>query len=240
MIVELLYEKAYLYGDEFNAEYLRRCLPDAEFICTDLQDKPYFADHTPDIIYMGATTERNQLRIIDALMPYKDRLAQLIEDGVHILFTGNSVDVLGEYIHVLEVDNKTENTYKALGLFPCHTELVMNKRFFCSILGNGCGSDIIGFKTQFGHTFDLPEEYGFITVERGTGICPGAKLEGIHKNNLYATYIIGPILVMNPKFTRFFLESAGADFKIPFEDVALKAYEIRLAEFKDPKRTGIG
>ncbi len=240
MTVEILFEKAYLFGDEFNAEYLRRCLPDAEFVCTDLRDKPYFAEHTPDIIYMGAMSERNQLRAIEALMPYRDRLADLVEQGIHILFTGNSVDVLGTHIHVIEADGKTENTHKALGLFPCHAELTMNKRFFCSLLGNACGCDIVGFKTQFGHTYELPEEYGFIRVERGKGIYPGASMEGIHKNNLYATYLIGPILVMNPTFTKFFLKSAGADVTLPFEDVSMKAYEIRLAEFKDRSRTGIG
>ena len=240
MTVEILFEKAYLFGDEYNPEFLRRCMPEAVFISTDLHDKPYFADNTPDLIYMGALSERNQLRAIAALQPYKARLQQMIEDGVHFLFTGNSVDILGEYIHVLEIDNKTEHTHRALGLLPCHAKLEMDNRFFCAFLGSACGMDIVGFKTQFGHTYGLPEEYAFIKTERGTGICPGAAFEGIRKNNLCATYLIGPLLVMNPLFAKFLLRSIGAKDTLPFEDVAIQAYEARLAEFKDRSRTGIG
>ncbi|MBQ6864883.1 MAG: hypothetical protein IJO14_11665 [Clostridia bacterium] len=236
MTVEILFEKAFLFGDEWNANYLRRLLPDAEFICTDLLDKPYFAEHKPDLIYMGATSERNQQRAIAALRPYKDRLVQLIDEGVHMLFTGNSIDIFGEYVHIVEFDEVTTNRYDALGIFPFHTKLEMADRYYGSFLGKAQGIDFVGFKTQFGHMYDLPEDLSFITVKRGVGIHPGVSYEGIHKNNFYATYLIGPLLVLNPLFTKFLMKSLGQSDKLPFEDVTMKAYRLRLEEFKDKSR----
>ncbi len=236
MTVEILFEKAFLFGDEWNANYLRRVLPDAEFVCTDLLDKPYFVDHKPDLIYMGATSERNQRRAIEALKPYKDRLVQLINEGVHMLFTGNSIDIFGEYVCVTEFDEVTRNRYDALGIFPFHTELVMADRYYGSVLGSALGIDFVGFKTQFGHMYDLPKELAFIDCKRGVGIHPGVSYEGIHKNNFYATYLIGPLLVLNPLFTKHLLKSLGQPDALPFEDVVMKAYQLRLGEFKDRGR----
>lgn len=236
MTVEILFEKAFLFGDEWNANYLRRLLPDAEFVCTDLLDRPYFADHKPDLIYMGATSERNQRRAIEALRPYKDRLVQLMDEGVHMLFTGNSIDIFGEYVSVVEFDEVTTDRYEALGVFPFHTKLEMADRYYGSVLGKALDIDFVGFKTQFGHMYDLPEELSFIKVKRGVGIHPGVAFEGIRKNNFFATYLIGPLLVLNPLFAKYLLRSLGRPDTLPFEDVVMKAYRLRLEEFKDKSR----
>ena len=156
MIVEILFEKAFLFGDEANATYLRRILPDAEFIETDLLDEPYFATRKPDLVYMGAMSERNQRRAVAALLPYKDRLRQLIDDGMHMLVTGNAIDCFGKRFEVLEVDNVTTNRYDALGMFDFYTKLVMDDRYYGQVLAKACGMDIVGFKSQFGHMYDLP------------------------------------------------------------------------------------
>jgi len=63
------------------------------------------------------------------------------------------------------------------------------------------------------------------------------KLEGIHKNNFFATYVIGPFLVLNPLFTLNLLRLMGE--KIPslaYEKDILEAYHIRLLKFKEIQR----
>ena len=55
-------------------------------------------------------------------------------------------------------------------------------------------------------------------------------IEGVHKNNLFATYHTGPILPLNPKFTEYLIKLADDDYKdIPLEFEG-KAYEKRIKE----------
>ena len=61
MKIEVLFpEICNLYGDLFNVNYLKDCLPEAEIVNTSLSDEPLFVTEKPDLIYMGTTTERGQ------------------------------------------------------------------------------------------------------------------------------------------------------------------------------------
>ena len=77
MTVEILYpELCNLYGDRGNIDYLRRCLP-ADYHQTQIGDEPWFVQHEVDLIYLCSMTERSQERVIRALTPYRERLAEL-------------------------------------------------------------------------------------------------------------------------------------------------------------------
>ena len=232
MKIEILYNDYLIFGDGANVDYIVKCLPDAEIIHTSIHDTPYFAENEPDLIYMGAMSENNQERAIAALMPYKDRLAQLIEKGVHILFTSTSCDVLGKYI--TDGDRKIE----CLGLFDFTVERKMLKRFNAMTLGNYNGIEMMGFKSQFGLAYPSEKcNEKFFNVTRGTGLNPSCNWEGFKRNNLIATYIIGPFLVINPLFTKQWLsEVAKQEITLPFENVAMECYKTRLTEFKDESR----
>ena len=65
---------------------------------TSYMDEPLFVTEKPDLIYMGAMTESAQEKIIKKLMPYKERIAQLISEDVPMLFTNNAVEIFGQYI----------------------------------------------------------------------------------------------------------------------------------------------
>ena len=51
-----------------------------------------------------------------------------------------------------------------------------------------------------------------------------------------ATYLTGPLLVLNPPFTKALLRELGAPDTLAFEQAATDAYQARLAEFRDEKR----
>lgn len=232
MKIEILYSDYFIFGDGANVDYIKKCLPDAELIFTSIHDTPYFAENEPDLIYMGAMSENNQERAINALMPYKDRLNELIEKGTHMLFTSTSCDVLGKYI--IDGDRKID----CLGLFDFTVERKMLKRFNAMTLGNYNGIEMMGFKSQFGVATPSKDcnEF-FFNVTRGSGLYKDFSKEGFKRNNLIATYIIGPFLVVNPLFTKQWLsEIANQEIKLPFEDVAMECYKTRLAEFKDENR----
>ena len=112
MKIEILFpEFCNLFGDIGNIKYLKECLPDEEFIETSFQSEPRFISEDVDFIYMGAMTERIQEKVIEKFMPHKQRINDLIENGTVFLFTGNAMEVLGEYI---EDDGRK---IKCLGLF---------------------------------------------------------------------------------------------------------------------------
>ena len=231
MTAEILYSDYFLFGDAANAEYMKKCLPDSTFIYTDINSTPYFKDKVPDLIYMGSMSESNQLRAVNALMPLKDRLSELIEKGVYILFTGNACDILGNYI--LDKNEKTQ----CLGLFDFHVIRKMLNRFNGMTLGKFNDIDIVGFKSLFGIAYPDSCNEKFFDVERGSGLNPECKWEGFKRNNLFATYLIGPFLILNPLFTKYLLSQIEKkDITLPFEDTAMICYKNRLADFKDPDK----
>ena len=99
MKIEILFpEFCNLFGDISNMKYLRKCLPNEEYIETSIEDEPAFLNEDIQFIYMGAMTERTQEKVIKKLMPYKEKINELIEKGVVLLCTGNALEIFGKYI----------------------------------------------------------------------------------------------------------------------------------------------
>ena len=231
MKIEILYsEVGNLFGDSQNVRYLQLCLPQAEFIFTDLTARPAFADQDIDMLYMGPMTEKSQIKVIDRLMPYKNRLEEMIQAGVTFLLTGNAWEVLLKQIH-----NCTyETVIDGLGLFDFTVETDMFNRYNGKVLGTFEDIEIVGFHSQFSMVYGDNSENYFIRCERGIGLNRESQLEGLHVNNFYATSLIGPLLPLNPLFTRRLLCGLGAENPEPaFEKEAMQAYRVRLEEFRD-------
>ena len=232
MIIEMLYpEICNLYGDFQNAEYLARSCEDIQLVRTSLDDTPRFMTEKVDLITMCGTTERRQELIIQKLTPMKDKLVELIAGGTMFLFTGNAMEVLFNYI---EKDDGTK--IPALGIFDFYAKRNMLNRHNSLYLGTMGDMDIVGFNSRFTHAYgDNSEGYLFDTV-RGVGINPDTKFAGIRKNNFMGTYIIGPLLILNPPLAKFILEKMGVkNPRLAFEDTAMEVYNRRVSEFKNPK-----
>ena len=232
MTIEVLFaEVCNLCGDAQNYEYLKQTLPDAELIFTPLTDRPYFADRKPDMILMGNMSERIQRRVTETLRPYKDRLRELIDGGTVMLFTGNAGEVLMK--HISYVTEKIE--LDGLGLLDLTVKTDWFNRYNGKTLGK-CGEiDVIGFRSQFSMVYGDNTKNAFLTVERGIGVNPESKFEGVRMNNLFGTALLGPILPNNPLFTEYLISLTGTQAKAAFREQAMAAYEQRLKEFRDPK-----
>lgn len=232
MTIEVLFaEVCNLCGDAQNAVYLRQTLPDAEVVETSLLDRPYFADRTPDMIYMGNMSESIQRRVTETLRPYTDRLKALIDGGTVILFTGNAGEVLTK--HISYVTEKIE--LDGLGLLDLTVRTDWFKRYNGKVLGK-CGDiDVIGFRSQFSMVYGDNSQNAFLKVERGVGINRDSQYEGVRVNNLFVTAVLGPILPNNPPFTEYLISLTGTQAKAAFREQAMAAYEQRLKEFRDPK-----
>jgi len=234
MKIEVLFpEVANLFGDMMNIEYLHRCVPEAEIVRTSLRSAPLFASEKVDMIFMAPMTEHSQELVINALRPYKEKLRELIDGGTVFFVTGNAMEVFWQYI---ETDDAKR--IEALGLFDLHAKREMMNRYNSLYLGKLGDIDIVGFKSQFAHTSGRDTDHPlFVTTRGGDREKPGDG-EGLHVNNFIATYLLGPILVTNPDFTKWLLRLLGVENPtLAFEEAAYDSYNLRLKEFSDPNRS---
>lgn len=229
MIVEILFpEVCSLFGERGNIDYLKLALPDAAFIETSLLDEPAFAKQDIDLLYLGPMSEDTQKKVIERLRPYQARLDALIEKGVFMLFTGNALDILGASI----VYDDTESVM-GLGLFDFVAEVHLMKRFNSKILGTYRDMEIVGQKTQFSMVYGNNDDCYFLNVKTGIGNNPETMLDGYVRHNLIATHLIGPLLIMNPYFTKYYLEKlCGHSLTLPLFAEMVDAYQDMLDDFR--------
>ena len=227
--IEILFpEFCNLYGDISNMKYLKKCLPNANFIETSFDEEPTFIKEKVNFIYLGPMTESMQEKVITKLRPYKERIKELIEENIIFLVTGNAIEIFGEYI-----ENEDGSRIEALGIFNIYAKRDMLHRHNSTFIGKWEDIEIVGFKSQFTFGYGDNKENYFAEVEKGIGINKESNLEGIQKNNFIATYLIGPILILNPYFTKKLIQKIGIEEpKIAFEEDTINAYKQRLEEFK--------
>ena len=239
LTIEMLFpEIANLHGDNFNITYLSQCRPDARIIRTGLTDVPAFASSTVDLIYLGPLTEQGQLKVIDRLRPHRERITALIEAGTTFLFTHNALEVLGSRIR------NDEMGYDApgVGVFDFESTLRMFGRYNGKVMGTvpevGAEHPIVGYKSQFSMVTGAETVPGFLVADRGIGRNTSTATEGVRSHNFLGTSLIGPLLVVNPHFTRSLLAQLDPDSEptLAHEAFALAAYEARLADFRDDRR----
>ena len=94
---------------------------------------------------------------------------------------------------------------------------------------------IIGHKSQFSLIYGIDEKDKFITKIKGLGNNFEDSFEGFKKNNFYGTYLLGPLTVINPYFTKYLMKILNQDDKLDFEEESLDAYNYTLKEFESPK-----
>ena len=230
MKIEILFpEFCNLFGDSGNVRFLKQCLPEAEFIETPITQEPAFATQKVDLIYMGPMSEKAQIKVIAALCPFKEQLETLIEQNIPMLFIGNACEVLCQTI-------ETPTTpVNGLGILPYTAKQEMIRRYNGLTMGTFEDMTILGFRSQFTFGYGNNRDTSFLNVIRGAGLNPDSKYEGFRLHNLIATYLLGPILVVNPQFTHWLFQKMGCDRPLPFEEELIKAYDIRLKEFQNPK-----
>lgn len=227
--IEILFpEFCNLYGDISNMKYLKKCLPNVNFIETAFDEEPSFVKEKVNFIYLGPMTENMQEKVITKLKPYKERIEELIEENVIFLITGNAIEIFGKYI-----ENEDGSKIEALGIFDIYAKRDMLHRHNSIFIGKWESIDIVGFKSQFTFAYGNNEENYFAKVEKGIGLNKESKLEGIMKNNFIGTYLIGPILILNPLFTEKLLEKMGVNKEnLAYAEDVKAAYNQRLEEFK--------
>ncbi|MBR2673968.1 MAG: hypothetical protein IKE52_00720 [Mogibacterium sp.] len=250
--IEVLYgEFGNMYGEIYNPLFLEKGTGEIELIFTGLNDEPYFVNNEVDMVYMSYIRDRKVYDVIERLRPYKDSIRELIEGGGIFLITGNALEIFGAYIE--EDGAKRE----ALGLFDYHIEKDFATKYACWVKGvfeienekrsgnekenDNCNEngnskrnsiEIIGHRNQFSKCHNIEQPFIKVTGGDGSDIKPLGN-EGIRYKNFYATYLLGPFLIMNPLFAKYLLGLMGIE-EMKFEDSAIQAYEHRMEYFHKP------
>lgn len=230
MKIEILFPEACnLFGDLSNIKFLRQCLPQAEFIETPFSGEPLFATEDVSLIYLGPMTEGMQEKVIEKLRPHRDRMYDLMNQDVCFLFTGNAMETLGT-----SIEREDGSAIPGLAIFELTARRDMMHRHNSTFLGSFEGESVMGFKSQFSMAY-TPENYcPLFTVERGCGLNKKWKTEGILYHNFFGTYLLGPILILNPPFARKFLERMGVESpELVFAPTLEEAYQVRLKDFRE-------
>lgn len=232
MKIEYLFpEHCNLFGDPANIKYLSQCLPTAQIIETHFTEEPRFLTEKVDLVYMGGMTEDMQEQIAAKLMPYRDRIKELIEEGQVFLVTSNAVELFGTSI---TKNDKTK--FDTLNIFDFESRINFYDRLNSLVLGTYNNLKIIGFKTQFSTMYAKNFKYPFMNVTRGLGMNKKSSIEGVCYRNFFGTYLVGPFLVLNPLFVKHLLTVMGVkNPQIAHEEAMMDAYQYRLEEFENPK-----
>lgn len=228
--IEVLFgEYANLYGDRGNIKYIEEITDNAQIINTGLKDMPKFLTEDIDFVYLGPTTEIEQERIIEILKPYKEKIEEKIEQGLNFLVVGNSIELFGYYIE------KTDGTkIEGLGIFDVYSKRLERFRHNDLVMGKTVDGDytIVGFKNQMSHLYGADKNY-FLKLDFGSGRDGKEIYEGIKYKNFIGTYVIGPILPLNPEFASYIINKMGLVEKDnEIKKAAIDAYNYRVKEYE--------
>ena len=234
-VIEVLCpEFSNMYADLYNITYLSKCSKEIKVIYTSYGDRPYFMDNHVDMVYMGAVSDLKIPIIIDYLKEYKKKIKSLIEDNIIFFITGNSLEVFGKEIE------ESGSSYKALGLLDYRIIKDMNNKHTSWFLGDFDDNYVIGYRGQYS-ICTVKDNLSFIKRIGGYGSDLKSDNEGIHYKNFFATYLIGPFLIMNPYFTKFLLKKLGLKDDLIYEKEIMDAYNFRKDYFlKDGVRFDVG
>lgn len=221
MTFEIMYPGFILYGDRGNYEYLQTAFPEADFVFTEINQRPHFADHPVDLIYIGPMSEKNLAQVTEHLLPHRLRLQELIEGGTWFLIINSALEIFG---HTLEL--ASGERLPTLDLLPFATRRNMKDRHDSTVAGQFRGDWILGYDARFTEQTGN-ETMPFFRVERGHGFNRNSDLEGIHYKNFIGTNLMGPILVMNPPLTRWIRQELTGRTGLPYEPYLTAAYEVR-------------
>lgn len=209
-IAYLYYDFLNLYGESGNIKIISNILKHNkikhQILTLSLDDELEFDKY--DLVYIASGTENNQKIALNHLKKYQKDIKKYIEDGKFMLVTGNSLDMFGN-----KIDEET-----ALNIFDFNVTKGKRKMEEVYINGNIIKNKILGFINNNSYVDKL--EY------------PLFENEGIKYKNFYGTYILGPILVRNPMFVKYFLDNL-TNKKLKYDlKLETKAYKEFVKNFK--------
>jgi lipid II isoglutaminyl synthase (glutamine-hydrolysing) len=218
-IVHLYPKEMNIYGDTGNRIVLEKRLA--------WRNIPYtshlvgIGDPIPkdaDIIIGGGGQDASQGAVEQDLVTKKDALKDLARDGAVMLMVCGMYQLLGR--RFLTGDGRE---IKGLAILPVET-LGRSGRLIGNIVVDVPGvGKVVGYENHSGRTYLDDDASSMAKVLSGSGNDDTSGMEGCRMNNVFATYMHGPVLSKNPKFADLLislaLERKGMDSVLsPLDD----------------------
>ncbi len=214
-IAHLYYDLLNLYGEIGNVKAIKTALEsqNIKVVISNLSINDNMDFNQFDLIYMGCGTESNQLLVLKDFIKYKNKVKEYIDNNKFFIATGNSYELFGKSIF-------DGDKHSALGIFDYNSKRQPNRIVGDVIVKcNFIDDKIIGFQNQ-GSTIKDNNNPMFEVSGSDKG-------EGIHYKNFYGTYLLGPILVRNPKLHEYILTNL---IKSKDKKFKLKKFNFELDE----------
>lgn len=237
-VLHLYYDLLNLYGENANTRCIKYNLElnkiKVNIDLKSLNDEIEFDKY--DLIYIGSGSEDNMKLALTDILKRKKEFKKFIDSNKYLILTGSSMDLFGKHIKTLnekldalnifdyyaeyltETNLKNAAKNRVVGEIKAETKLIDK-----TIIGFQNRCDLVHniktplFKTQTQYSNDLTNEE-----------------EGFTYKNVYATHIIGPILVRNPYLTDYILEKLCKDKNLKYkslDETSKIAYKKYLENF---------
>lgn len=198
-----------LYGDRGDITVLVRR---SQWRGIDVTVVPlYLGDDIPsdvDMFFMGGGQDREQRILAPDLLNYKgEKLKKAARKGTVFLGICGGYQLFGHYYKP-----KGEDLLEGLGILDVYTE-AGDTRFIGNVLVKSKlesyeDKTLVGFENHSGRTYlgKLARPIG--EVKLGYGNNGDDKTEGAYQNNVFGTYLHGPLLPKNPWFADLLIKRA--------------------------------
>ena len=222
-ILHLYHDLMNLYGEYGNVKVLKRHLEDlGQRVGVDhlsIGEQIDFGKY--DFIYCGCGTERHKDLALEDFRRYRVEFQTYLERGKLALFTGNAAELPADLGLVEMKYERTDTRYVG--------DVIANNEQFGEVVGfiNRCS------KPEFAEENALFElELLFSDGKK----YPLGK-EGYRYKNLFATYLIGPLLSKNPLITAYFtkLLVGAEDYRAIVYPLEQESHEVTLKALRELK-----
>lgn len=237
-VLHLYYDLLNLYGENANTRSIKYNLElnkiKVNVDLKSLNDEIDFEKY--DLIYIGSGSEDNMKLALNDILKRKKEIKKFIESNKYLILTGSSMDLFGKYIKTL--DDKLD----ALNIFDYYTEYLTETNLKNAAKNRVVGEikastnlieeTIIGFQNRCDLVFNVKTPL-FKTQQQYSNDLTNEE-EGFTYKNVYATHIIGPILIRNPYFLDYILNKMCNDKNLKYkslDETAKTAYKKYLENF---------
>ena len=194
-IVHLYQKEMNIYGDNGNVEAIEYRLKkrgiDFKTTVVNVGDK---IPEDADIIIGGGGQDSGQLLVNKDLITKKDQLKHMAENGVVMLMICGMYQLFGD-----KFITKDGNEIKGIEILPVTTKAGISRLIGNIVVDSNYGR-LVGYENHSGETFLSKEASPIGKVIKGCGNDSKSSLEGCELNNVFGSYMHGPLLPKNPHF----------------------------------------
>ena len=237
-LLALYPDRMNIYADRGNIIFLRRRCEwrGIGFSYTAVGEGEAIDPGAHDLFYIGGGQDRDQRAVAHDLAGRKrDALSSAVGDGAVLLAVCGGYQLLG---HSYQLG---EERLPGLGLADLETVREEGPRLIGNVaievsLGGGPPRTLAGFENHGGRTYLGPDARPLGRVLSGFGNNGNDGLEGVHRDNMFGTYLHGPLLPKNVWLADRLIELALERRAGSATDLAALDDELELAAHATARR----